>query len=743
MPRRRDRVPTPFPDRDAIVAFIRSATGPVGKREISRHFDLGTEHRTALKALLRELEETGEVERGRGRRIAPTGSLPEVAVVMVTGTDADGEVLARALGHENEGTTPPRIYLAPERRGTPALGVGRRVLARLSRSGPGEYVARPIRVLDDGPTRLLGVFHADDPPRAGIAGRIIPTDRRNKSDYRVATADAGGAVAGEVVAAEILPRSRMGLPLAAVVERLGDMANPRTFSLVAIHTHGIPTAFPEPALAEAAAARPTGIDGREDLRGVPLVTIDGADARDFDDAVWAEPDAAHPGGWHLVVAIADVAHYVRPGSALDDEARKRGNSVYFPDRVVPMLPEALSNDLCSLRPGEPRAAFAAHMWIDGEGRLHRHRFVRALIRSAARLTYEQVQAAVDGAPDDTTGPLLEPVLRPLYGAFRALMRARDKRGTLELDLPERQVVLGEDGHIARIFPRKRLDSHRLIEEFMIAANVAAAETATDRRVPFLYRIHDRPDPAKVEALRPVLESLGLRLARGQVLLPRHFTEILERVAGTPQATMVGDLVLRSQAQAQYRPENIGHFGLALRRYAHFTSPIRRYADLVVHRALISALEEGEGGEVREVQQLDELGEHLSQTERRAATAERESLDRYAAAYLAERVGTEFPGRISGVARFGLFVTLSDTGADGLVPVSSLPQDFYEHDPRTHALVGRRWGRSYRLGDPVRVRVVEAEVATGGVIFALVGADERWSTTEVSRSPAPRRGRRRT
>ncbi|BBK36885.1 ribonuclease R [Allostella sp. ATCC 35155] len=725
MARRRDREQVTFPDRDAIVAFIRSSPTAVGKREIARHFELGIEHRGALKALLRELEDTGTVERGPGRRLGPRDALPEVTMLVVTDIDPDGELLARPVGARGDEPGAPRIFMQPERRGTPAIAVGTRLLARLSRTAPDEYQARPIRIMEGDAGRVVGVFMTDARLRGGgFAGRIVPTDRRHKTEYRVAMTDAGGAEPGELVVGDILPRSRMGLPQAAVIDRLGDMANPRTFSLVAIHTHGIPTEFPDAAVAEAEAARPVSLDGREDLRDLPLVTIDGADARDFDDAVWAE--AAADGGWNAVVAIADVAHYVRPGSALDAEARRRGNSVYFPDRVVPMLPEALSNDLCSLRPDEPRACLAVRLRIDAEGRLTGHRFVRALMRSAARLTYDQVQAAADGRPDEATGPLLEPVIRPLYGVFGALLKARAQRGTLDLDLPERQVILGPDGHIDRVVPRRRYDSHRLIEELMIAANVAAAEAATGRQMPCLYRIHDAPDPAKVEALRPVLESLGLRLARGQVLKPRHFNDIITRVEGTPHAPMVHDLVLRSQSQAQYRPENIGHFGLALRRYAHFTSPIRRYADLVVHRALIAAFGLGDGAERQETGALDALGEHLGQTERRAAVAERESVDRYTAAYLSERVGSEVSGRIAGVTRFGLFVRLEETGADGLVPVSTLPTDFYDHDEKAHALVGRRWGRVYRLGESVRVRIVEADPATGGLVLALLDPEDRWS-----------------
>ena len=452
------------------------------------------------------------------------------------------------------------------------------------------------------------------------------------------------------------------------------------------------------------------------------MTIDGEDARDFDDAVWAEPDGSpeNPGGWHLLVAIADVAHYVRPESALDKAAYERGNSAYFPDRVVPMLPEALSNGWCSLKPEEERSCLAVHLWIDSEGRALRHRFLRGVMRSAARLTYGQTQAAFDGRPDEAAAALLDGVIRPLFGAFEALARARTARGTLDLDLPERQVVLAPDGQVAAIRPRERFDSHRLIEEFMIAANVAAASTLEDVHQPCMYRIHDAPDPQKLEALRQVLDGLGLRLARGQVIKPGLFRRILEQVRGQPHAAMVHGLVLRSQSQAAYAPENIGHFGLALPRYAHFTSPIRRYADLSVHRALISGLGLGHGALAKGAEAtFAEQGRHISMTERRAQAAEREAVDRFTAAFLKARIGEIFSGRINGVTRFGLFVTLDDSGADGLIPISTLPEDYYDHLAAEHSLVGRRWGRRYSLGERVSTRLTEADPITGGMVLELI------------------------
>lgn len=713
----------PFPTREQVAEFIRESPTPVGKREIARAFGISGADRIPLKAMLKELEREGAVDRGRGRRLAQPGALPEVAVVEITGTDADGEVLARPVMWKGEGE-PPVIYMAPDRHGTPALARGDRVLARLSRSGEQSYDGRPIRRLAGAPKRVLGIFEDTED-----GGRLRPTDRRVKTDFKITRADSGGANPGELVLAEVLHTHRLGWLQARVVERLGRMGEPRSVSLISIHEHDIPTEFPSEAIALAEAATVPPLGDRADLRPVPLVTIDGADARDFDDAVWAEPDddPENRGGWHVVVAIADVARYVRMGDALDKAAYARGNSVYFPDRVVPMLPEALSNGLCSLRPEEDRACLAVHMWLDAEGTKRRHQFVRGLMRSAARLTYDQVQAARDGRPDSTTAPIMDRVIAPLYGAFDALLAARARRGTLELDLPERQVVIGEDGKVASIRTRSRFDSHRLIEEFMIAANVAAAETLESRRWPCMYRVHDAPDPAKIEALREFLDSIGLNLARGQVIRPAAFTRVLGQAAKTPYAAMVNELVLRTQSQAVYAPENLGHFGLALRRYAHFTSPIRRYADLLVHRALIGALDLPGAAEdwlpPEAGAHFEDIGVHISATERRAAAAERDAIDRYTAAFLAERLGEAFRGRVTGVTRFGLFVRLDEIGGDGLVPISSLPTDFYDHDEGRHALVGRRWGRVFSLGDIVQVRLVEAEPVTGGLVLELLEVEE--------------------
>ncbi len=737
----KNRKQVPLPSREQVLEFIKDSPGRVGKRELARAFGLSGEGKIVLKQIMAELERSGDIERGHGRRFGGHGSLPDTLIIEINGTDEDGELMARPVSWDKPGR-PPRIFVAPVRRGEQPLGVGDRVVARLRRVREGLYEARAERRITEGPAKVLGVFE----PNADGSARLRPTDRRQKADYHIGRGDGLEAVAGELVLAELLPGGRpYGPKSVRVVERLGSMADPRAVSLVAIHSYDIPDQFPEAALEQAEAATAAPLEHRADLRQIPLVTIDGEDARDFDDDVWAE---ATENGWHLLVAIADVAWYVRPGDALDKEAFKRGNSVYFPDRVVPMLPEALSNGWCSLKPAEDRPCMAVHLWIDAEGNKLRHKFVRGLMRSAARLTYERVQAALDGTPDDETAALLDPVIKPLYGAWKALYAAREKRGVLDLDLPERKVVIGADGRIEKVVPRPRYDSHRLIEDFMIAANVCAAEQIEAVHRPCMYRVHDLPSVEKLDSLRDFLTTIGLTLAKGQVLRPEHFNQILDKAKDMPEVHLVNEVVLRSQAQAVYSPENIGHFGLGLARYAHFTSPIRRYADLLVHRALIDGLGLGQGALPADSRErFPEIGEHISTTERRAAQAERDALNRFTAIYLADRVGASFSGRVNGVTRFGLFVTLEETGADGLVPMSSLPGDFYVHDETRHCLIGRRNGLTFSLGDAVEVTLNEANPLTGSLVFDLTDAPAFGPNARKTPLPGhdrpgmpPRRGR---
>jgi ribonuclease R len=634
-----------------------------------------------------------------------SGTLPEVTVIQVTGTDPDGDAVARPVSWDGDGP-PPLILMAPEQHGRPALAPGERVLARLKPIERGRYEGRTMKRLSDAPGRILGVFKPGRPD-----GRIIPTDRRAKAEWLVPAGQEGGAKPDEIVLAEPLPHHRLGLKPARVIERLGAMGDARSVSIIAIHTHDIPTAFSEAALAEAAKTRRTPLGKRTDLREVPLITIDGEDARDFDDAVFAEPDGT---GFRLIVAIADVAHYVRPDSALDHTARTRGNSAYFPDRVVPMLPEKLSNGWCSLRPDEDRGCLFVEMQVDSAGRKTAHRFGRGLMRSAARLTYEQVQEAQDKRED------LGLPLPHLYNAFRALLAARQARGTLDLDLPERKVVLDENGRVASVAAHPRLDSHRLIEEFMVLANVAAAEELERLHQPCMYRVHAPPSDEKLANLRGFLSGLGISLPPGNQVHPRDLDGVLRRVAGNEEAPLVNEVMLRSQSQAAYSPDNIGHFGLALTRYAHFTSPIRRYADLLVHRALIKGLKLGLGAlATDEAMRFPDTAERITATERRAALAERDAIDRYLAAYMADKVGAHFTARISGVTRFGLFVTVAGNGASGIVPVATLPDDYWQHDEQEQTLSGRRTRLVFRLAQDVDVRLAEASPVTGGLVFHIL------------------------
>ncbi len=716
--RKSGRRPTPerqkqtgFPERDELLRFI-AANGSADRREIAREFGLRGPQRAALRALLRELEDQGLVEREGRKGVRPAGQLPPVTVIQITGTDVDGDPVARPASWDSD-EPPPAIYVEPPAGRTGAPGIGDRLLARLSPQADGSYLAKTMRRLPSEAAQIVGVYRTG--PQGG---RITPLERGSRTEFQVATADTGGAKDGALVTANVLSGRRGGLARAAVSEVIGSMDDPHAISLIAIHSADIPHTFPEAALTQAERAPPFDSADRTDLRPLPLVTIDGADARDFDDAVFAEPDPEDPEGWHVIVAIADVAWYVRAGDALDREAYRRGNSVYFPDRVVPMLPEALSNGLCSLRPDEDRPCLAAHMWIDATGRLRRHRFERAVMRSAARLTYEQAQAAQEGRQE--LPDRVAEALPHLYGAYAMLAGARQHRGALEIDLPERKVEFGDDHKIVRIAPLRRLDSHRLVEEFMIAANVAAAQTLESRKSPCMYRVHDQPDPERVEELRQILKEYGLSLSRGQVLKPAAFNQVIDKARGQPGERLINQLVLRTQSQAAYSPENLGHFGLALRRYAHFTSPIRRYSDLLVHRSLIAALGLGQDGLADDAGAgFAEVGQHISATERRATVAERNAMDRYLASYLADQVGATFAGHITGVARFGLFVTLGETGADGLVPISRLPGDFYNHDHSRHALIGERSGRTFRLGDPVEVRLSEADGLSGSLVLDLM------------------------
>jgi ribonuclease R len=711
-----------IPSKSEILDWIEQNPTLTAKRDIAKAFGIKGAARIDLKRVLKELEAEGHLEK-RKRSYQDPDRLPPVSVLLVTGPDRDGDLFAKPMEWHGEGKEP--VVLLIPRDSDPALGEGDRILARLTlvKGEDHHYEARLIRRIGSNPKKVLGIFR-----KAAEGGRIVPIDKGADREWRVGADHTHGAKDGELVEAEQAgPKGRMGSPRARIVERLGDPSEPRAVSLIAIHQHGIPDDFPDKVVEQADAAKPQGLKGREDLRDLPLVTIDPSDARDHDDACYAhaDEDPKNDGGHVVWVAIADVAAYVTPGSALDIEARKRGNSTYFPDRVVPMLPDRLSGDLCSLHEGVPRACIAVRMVLDSKGNKIGHTFHRGLMRSPASLHYEEVQDAIDGNPNDRTGPLLEPVLKPLYAAYAALKTARAERQPLELDLPERRIELGDDGKVKSVNFRERLDAHKLIEEFMVLANVAAAETLIKKKTPLLFRIHEEPSPEKLESLRETAQAAGFTLAKGQVLQTAHLNRLLDQAAGTNDAELINLSTLRSMTQAYYGPAHIGHFGLALRSYAHFTSPIRRYADLIVHRALITAHGWGKDGLTpEEIEGLEQTGAHISDTERRSMVAERDTTDRYLAAFLSERVGNEFTGRISGIARFGAFVKLDETGADGLVPMRSLGREYFHHDPEAQTLMGSDTGMIIGIGQRVTVRLAEAVPVTGGIALELLEIEDK-------------------
>ena len=695
--------PAGLPTRQQILDFIATSDTPAGKRELARAFSLSAQDKIALKALLKDMADEGLIDSAPGRAFHAMGGVPKVTVLRVVDVDDGGTVWAVPDRWEAE-TPPPRLRVRERRRGE--LGVGTRVLARTEEDS-GSWTAHPMKTLAPTSEQMIGVLRAQ-----GDALWLQGVEKKERREYMVS--DAGDARAGDLVLAE-----KAGRPpriTVRVVEVLGDPFAPRAFSLIAIHKHEIPDVFSPDALEEAerVARQPLG-EGREDLTHLPIVAIDPADARDHDDAVWAVPDndPGNVGGWRAVVAIADVGFYVRPGSELDREARRRGNSVYFPDRVVPMLPEILSAEVCSLKTGEDRAALACHLTIAKDGRLLGWRFTRAVVQIAANLAYEDAQATYDAE----AGPMLAE-LRHLWGCWAALAKARADRAPLDLDLPERRVVLDEKGRIMSVAARERLDAHRLIEDFMIAANVAAAKALEAKKAGVMYRVHEEPSREKLVALKDYLKTFGVEFALGQVVRPRTFNHILERVGDADFRPQVMEQVLRTQTQAYYAPLNHGHFGLALGSYGHFTSPIRRYADLVVHRSLAAAYALGPGGLAPDAKDMERIGESISRLERRAMEAERDTIDRYVAAFLSERVGELVEARVTGVRNFGVFATVEGIGGDGLLAVRDLGGEYFRFDEGARTLTGEQSGDQFALGQRLELRLVEADPVSGALRFEL-------------------------
>jgi ribonuclease R len=707
----RKPLPNPgLPNRKQVLDFIAESAEPAGKREIARAFGLKGQEKIQLKAMLKDMAEEGLID-GNRTAFHRMGGVPKVTVLRVIEID-DGEAIAVPDNWTpDDAVPPPRIRLRALKGRDSALRSGDRVLARTEEAGTG-WIAHPMKRLPAAADQIMGVIELDGAGKAWLA----PVDKRERNSTPVA--DLGGAEAGQLVLAEPVGRSpRAGVKVTAV---LGDPLAPRAFSLIAIHKHGIPFAFAPETLdeAELAAKLPLHAAAREDLRHLPIIAIDPSDARDHDDAIWAESDGA--GGFRAVIAIADVSYYIRPGSSLDRNARKRGNSVYFLDRVVPMLPEVLSADVCSLRAGQDRAAMVCHVAFTGQGQVTSWRFTRAVVRIHEVIAYEEAQRRIDEHADD-------PQLTALWLAWRALAEARAARDPLALDLPERRVILDEAGKIREIALRQSLDAHRVVEDFMITANVAAAKALEAKTAPVVYRIHEPPSREKLVALKEYLATFQKTLSLGQVITPTLFNRMLKDVADESEKAVIMEAVLRSQTQAFYGPRNAGHFGLALGSYAHFTSPIRRYSDLLVHRALVDGyglelpapianLPAHSGLSVRDRDDLTRVSEAISQTERRAMMAERDTIDRYVAAWLSARVGEVFDCRVTGVQRFGLFATIVGLGGDGLVPISILGDERFSYDEKAQVLEGERSGIRYGLGHRMRLRLAEANPLTGALKF---------------------------
>lgn len=724
-----------FPDRQTVLDFLSEHPEATSKQEIARGLKVKGRERQTLRQILKELEAEGRLKKTGKRAWAQTETPPPTCVIRFEHLDADGELIARATGKDGP-FGPDLMYLGYASRAAGAApGIGDRGLARLTETETGVWSARLIKLFEtrDEDKPLIGVFE-----RTARGGRVTSASRRDKRELRIGEADMAGAETGDLVRAVPVPHRSYGLPHGRICDILGAQSDPRAASLLAIAAYDIPSEFPQAVLDAARHAAPAEV-ARADLRNLPLITIDPEDARDHDDAVYAE---ALDDGWRVIVAIADVAAYVTPSSALDKEARKRGNSTYFPDRVIPMLPFELSADACSLKQGVERLCLAVSMEFDTSGTKRSHRFMRAVMRSAASLSYEEAQQAIEGNATPRAAEVLDTVLRPLWGAYAALEMARNRRAPLALDLPERTVDLDADGRVVGIRTKARFDAHKLIEEMMIQANVAASEALEQARLPLLYRVHDAPSEAKIAALSEFLKSYDYKWPIGEKVRTARFNHLLKAFEDADSASAICEIVLRSQSQAIYSPENIGHFGLNLTKYAHFTSPIRRYSDMIVHRALIQMLQAGPDGLSDSLAvQLEEIAEHLVHTERRSMAAERDATDRYLALYLADRVGAEFTGRISGVTRAGLFVQLQETGADGFVPARTLSEEYWVFSETAQALIAERSGQRFEMGMAVTVRLKEVTPLEGGLLFALVSRPKPKRPGE--RLPARSTGRARS
>ena len=731
------------PGRQDILDFIAQNPGKTGKRDIAKAFNVKGSDRIYLKQLLREMTAEGLIEGNRQDGVRKAGTLPAVGVVEVTARDEEGALHGKIILRGEQQDTPDIIIFS--KRKQPVMGD--QILARLNETSPGIYRADTIKVITRaGSEKVIGILKGNlEPDKKGkISAYIEPIERRARHIFNISGTLPDNCAEGDIVVAEKISAVRSAQrhhpQQVKVTERVGSPDAPDAFSLIAIAEQSIPIEFPDAVIQQSEALKQFSMEGRQDLRELPLITIDPADARDHDDAVYACPDdnPDNEGGYLVWVAIADVATYVPPETPLDKEALKRGNSVYLPDRVVPMLPEKISNNLCSLRPDEERPCLVVKMTIDKNGNKKTHKFSRAIMKSAARLSYQQAQTGFDNQPDETATPVYETVLKPLWAAYQLMTKAREKRAPLDLDIPERKIIMN-NGRIEDIFTPQRLESMRLIEEMMVSANVCAAETLEKHKTPLIYRVHNIPSEEKVYALAGFVKPLGVVIDLGQPMIPRLFNRLLEGARETEYGFMVQEAVLRTQSQAVYDPENIGHFGLNLSRYAHFTSPIRRYADLIVHRALIRALKFGSDGlPDSQIENLDETAAHISSTERRAMLAERSAKERYLSAFMSTRIGNEFAGHITGVTKSGLFIRLDDTGAEGFSPMSYLGRERFFANEDGMSLTGGTTGKTYRIGQTIAVRLLETNPIAGGMLMEPVIDDEAEGTATTQRRGSFRR-----
>ena len=711
-----------LPTKQDLLLWLKDNPNKVSKREIAKAFSITGSYKIGLKKLILDLENEREA-RSKSNSESFISVIPSTVICIVKGPDKDGDIFLDLLDW-SEGEEIPKIFYF-ERSGSIPVSVGDRILCELTKVEGKDYhyEAKLIRRISktNNSSKIIGVFRV-----SSSGGTLEALSKRLNTIWTIPRNAVNGSVDGDIVEAEqTSPKSRFGMSKARVISILGKTDDSKAISLIAIHEHSIVNEFSKEALSEAVNSAPVTLVDRDDLRHIPFVTIDPADARDHDDACYVELDldVENKGGFIVWIAIADVAHYVQPNSLLDGEARNRGNSTYFPDRVVPMLPENLSADLCSLHEGEDRPCLALKMILDSDGKKTSQQFFRGLMRSRGSLVYREVQEAIDGNPSKKIQPILESIIKPLYKCYEVLQNTTKERGPLILDLPERKILLDDSGKVASIEFLDRLDAHKVVEELMILANVAAAEELFNNKSYFLYRIHEEPEKEKVNTLREIVKSCGLSFSKGQVLKTHHLNSLLCNAKETEYSELVSMSILRSMPQAYYGAQPIGHFGLALRRYTHFTSPIRRYADLVTHRAIIETINRGQNPLYEfDPVELEAIGESISICERKSMLAERDTVDRYLAAFFSDRLGLEVLGTISGVARFGIFVKIDESGADGLVPVSTIGNEYFRYNREKQVLVAERTGLVLGLGKRVLVRLVETNALTGGLTLQLISVD---------------------